>query len=227
MIDADPRPTPPLSRLRTAGRVLAVLALAAGLVAAWQHRASLDPASISTSIGTQPAAPLLFLVAHVAASLLFIPRTALAIAAGMMFGTGMGLVWTTAGSLFGAVAGFLVARYVNAGLVDPESVPKLGPLLLRCEREGWRAVTVLRLIPIVPHALANYALGLTRLSLADFALGSLLGQMPVTIAYVELGAAGEQIMAGKAGWLVPSSIGVAVLALSLILPRLFRRRPAA
>lgn len=227
MTDAAARPTPPLARLRTAGRVLVVLALTAGLILAWQHRGSLDAASISTTIGAQPAAPLIFVVAHIVASLLFIPRTAMGGAAGMMFGTGMGLVWTTLGSLLGAVAGFLLARYVNAGLIDPEAVPRLGPLLLRCEREGWRAVVVLRIIPIVPHSVANYALGLTRLSLADFALGSFLGQIPATVVSVEFGAAGQEILAGKAGWLLPTAIGLVVLALSLALPRLIRRRPAA
>jgi uncharacterized membrane protein YdjX (TVP38/TMEM64 family) len=226
MIDADPRATPPLARFRAAGRVLVLVALVAGLVVAWQYRGALHPAAISTTIAQHPAAPLIFLLAHIAASLLFIPRTALAVAAGLMFGMVMGLVWATLGSVVGATAGFLVARYVNAGLIDPEAIPRLGPLLVRCEREGWRAVVAVRLIPVVPHSLANYALGLTRLSLGDYAFGSLLGQLPMTVAYVELGAAGEDVMAGKAGWLVPTAVGLVALALSLFLPRLLKRRTA-
>ncbi len=72
------------------------------------------------------------------------------------------------------------------------------------EQGGWRAVAGLRLIPVIPHSLANYALGLTRLPLGAYALGSLLGQLPMTIAYVDFGAAGERVMLGTAGWLVPT-----------------------
>ena len=106
--------------------------------------------------------------------------------------------------MLGAVAGFLLARYVNAGLIDPESMPRLGPILQRAEAGGWRAVAALRLIPVLPHSVGNYALGLTRLPLGAYALGSLLGQLPMTIAYVDFGAAGGKIWSGASGWLAPT-----------------------
>jgi uncharacterized membrane protein YdjX (TVP38/TMEM64 family) len=86
----------------------------------------------------------------------------------------------------------------------------------------------LRLVPIIPHSLTNYALGLTRVRLGAFAVGSLVGQLPLTIAYADLGAAGERALRGAADWphavLWPSLIGVAALALSLLIPALARRR---
>jgi hypothetical protein len=102
-------------------------------------------------------------------------------------------------------------------------MPRLGPVLLRAERGGWRAVAALRLVPVIPHSLANYALGLTRLRIGPYALGSLLGQLPMTVAYADFGAAGSSALAGKAGWLAPTLIGLAALALSLALPRLTRQ----
>jgi uncharacterized membrane protein YdjX (TVP38/TMEM64 family) len=183
-----------------------------------------DPIALSGAIAVHPAAPLMFLAIHVAASLLFIPRTILAMAAGLVFGMEWGLVWATIGSVMGAVAGFLVARYVNSGLIDPESMPRLGPMLQRAEAGGWRAVAALRLIPVVPHSLGNYALGLTRLPLGQYALGSLLGQLPMTVAYVEFGAAGGKMWAGAAGWLTPTLVGIAALLASLLLPRMARLR---
>ena len=96
--------------------------------------------------------------------------------------------------MLGAVAGFLIARYVNAGLIEPRVMPRFGPVLQRAEAGGWRAVAALRLIPVLPHSVANYALGLTRLPLGAYALGSLLGQLPMTIAYVDLGAAGGKML---------------------------------
>lgn len=217
---ATPRP---LARLRLVGRALLAVLIAAGVVLVWRHRGLLDPQAISDAIAAQPAAPLVFLAAHVAASLLFLPRTVLAVAAGIAFGTGWGLVWAALGSVLGAVAGFLVARYVNAGMIEPETMPRIGRILQRVEEGGWRSVMALRLIPVVPHSLANYALGLTRLRLGGYALGSLLGQLPMTLAYVDLGAAGGRLWAGQAGWLAPTLIGAAALVASFLLPRFARR----
>jgi uncharacterized membrane protein YdjX (TVP38/TMEM64 family) len=215
---------PPLVQLRRAGRALLLLLLAAGAAYAWHHRGGLNPLSIAGAIAVRPAAPLVFLAAHVAASLLFIPRTMLAVAAGLIFGVWWGLLWAVAGSVLGAVAGFLVARALNDGTIVLESTSRFGPMLLRAEAGGWRSVMALRLIPVVPHSLANYALGLTRLPLGDYALGSALGQLPMTIAYVDLGAAGGRLWAGAAGWLMPTIIGAAALLVSLALPRLARKR---
>ena len=82
--------------------------------------------------------------------------------------------------------------------------------------------------PIVPHSLTNYALGLTGVRLGAYTVGSLLGQLPLTIAYADLGAAGEQVFAGGADWrhqvLWPCLIGLAALLLSLLIPLVARRR---
>lgn len=215
---------PTAADLRRIGRGLVLVLLASGMALAWRHPAAFDPVALAGWVAVHPAAPLAFLALHVAASLLFIPRTVLAMAAGVVFGPAWGLILAALGSVLGAVAGFLLARLVNAGMIEPESMPRIGPILQRAESGGWRAVTALRLIPVLPHSLANYALGLTRLPLGSYALGSLLGQLPMTVAYVDLGTAGGKLWAGGAGWLAPTLVGAAALLLSLVLPRVARFR---
>jgi uncharacterized membrane protein YdjX (TVP38/TMEM64 family) len=215
----------PLSRLRLAGRVMVLGLLAAGIVAVWLNRDALDPNAIRAAIEAHAAvAPLLFLAIHIVASLLFVPRTLLGLVAGGVFDFWWGLVWAATGSVLGAIAGFLIARYVNSGMIDLENLPRLGPVLQRAEAGGWRAVTMLRLIPVIPHSFTNYALGLTRLSLGGYALGSLLGQLPMTVAYVSFGAAGGRAAAGGHDWLMPALVGAAALALSILLPHWQKRR---
>jgi uncharacterized membrane protein YdjX (TVP38/TMEM64 family) len=217
------------SRTRGSGsrgmvRLMLLALVAVGTAIAMHGRGLLDPLAIAAIIGRNPAAPLVFLGLHVAGSLLFVPRTVLAVAAGLVFGMGWGLVWGAAGSVLGAVAGFLIARYLNSGIVDLATYSKIRPVLARIQRGGWRSVAVLRLIPIIPHSLVNYALGLTPIRLLPFAFGSLLGQLPMTIACVDLGAAGERLALGAEGWVMPTVIGAAALALSLLIPTAARRR---
>ena len=210
----------PLSRLRVAGRIMVLGLLAAGIVAVVLNRAALDPNAIRAAIEAHTAlAPLLFLLLHIVASLLFVPRTLMGLVAGGVFDFWWGLMWAATGSVLGAVVGFLIARYVNSGMIDLESLPRLGPMLQRAEAGGWRAVTMLRLIPVIPHSFTNYALGLTRLSLGGYALGSLLGQLPMTLAYVSFGAAGGRVAAGSHDWLLPAAVGAIALAASILLPR--------
>jgi len=214
----------PVLAYRKATRFLVLVFLAAGAVAAWRWRGVIDPVTITAAIDRYPAAPLGFLAIHIAASLLFIPRTLLAVVAGLLFGIGWGIFWAELGSVIGAVTGFLVARYVNSGFVDLDRGARIGPILDRVERGGWRAVAVLRLIPVMPHSLANYGLGLTRLSLGAYVFGSLVGQLPMTVAYVDLGAAGQRLMIGSVAWLEPTLIGLAALSLSLFIPAYSRWR---
>ena len=211
----------PLIGLRRASRLALLGFLAAGAVAAWHWRTILDPATISAAIARYPTAPLGFLAVHIAASLLFVPRTLLAIVAGLLFGVGWGILWAASGSVAGAVAGFLAARHLSSSLDD---WGRFGPIAAQVERGGWRAVAMLRLIPVMPHSVANYGLGLTKLTLSSYALGSLLGQLPMTIAYVDLGAAGERLMVGGANWVEPTLIGLAALSLSLLIPAIGHRR---
>jgi uncharacterized membrane protein YdjX (TVP38/TMEM64 family) len=214
----------PLIGLRRATRLVVLGLIATAAMAAWRWRTVFDPVGITTAIGHYPAAPLGFLAAHIAASLVFVPRTLLAIVAGLLFGTGWGIVWAELGSVAGATAGFLVARYVTSGLIDFQQGSRVRSLSGWVERGGWRAVALLRLIPIMPHSVANYGLGLTALPLGAYAFGSLIGQLPLTIAYVELGAAGERLLAGGTGWIEPTLIGFVALSLSFPFSAYFRWR---
>jgi uncharacterized membrane protein YdjX (TVP38/TMEM64 family) len=209
-------------------RLLPLLVLAAGVAAAWRWRGLFAPLALNSAIAGNPAAPLVFLVLQVAASLFFVPRTLLAAAAGLLFGMWWGLLWAALGSVVGAVAGLLVARYLCTELGWRANPTRLAALLRYAERGGWRMVAMLRLVPIIPHSMTNYALGLTRVQLGPYVVGSLLGQLPLTIAFVDLGAAGERALKGAADWryqvVWPTLIGAAALVVSLLIPLLARRR---
>ena len=100
----------PVLGLRRTARLALLGSLVLGAASAWHWRAILDPITITATIARCPAAPLGFLAVHIVASMLFIPRTLLAIVAGLLFGMGWGIVLAASGSVAGAVAGFLELR---------------------------------------------------------------------------------------------------------------------
>jgi uncharacterized membrane protein YdjX (TVP38/TMEM64 family) len=217
---------PAIGALRRTGQVFVLTLLAAAVAAAWRWRGDFDPLTLTALIRGAPAAPLVFIALHIVASLTFVPRSLLGVAAGLIFGVWWGLFWAAFGSVIGATAGFLLARYVHSSLFDRARWTRFAAILARAERGGWRMVAMIRLVPVIPHSLSNYALGLTRLKLGDYALGSLLGQLPLTIAAVDFGAAGERAMRGAPDWIAPTAIGICALALTIIIPAMARRRQA-
>ena len=59
----------------------------------------------------------------------------------------------------------------------------------RLERRGWLAVGSLRLIPVVPFSVLNYAAALTEVRLFPYALATMIGMTPGTVAVTLMGEA--------------------------------------
>jgi uncharacterized membrane protein YdjX (TVP38/TMEM64 family) len=205
-------------------RLLLLALLLAAIAAGVLFRDSLHSAWLVDVVEDYPAVmPLAFVVVHVCASLIFVPRSVMAVVAGAVFGIGWGALWSISGAMAGALAGFGIARFVNADLVSVERVPGIGPLVQRAAAGGWRLVMISRLIPVLPHALVNYVYGLSRLTVGQYALGSFLGMLPQTMAFAQLGHAGAAALTGQV-WLRSLLWAALLLAGSFLLPRFLPRR---
>jgi uncharacterized membrane protein YdjX (TVP38/TMEM64 family) len=183
------------------------------------HLGRIDPVAIRDIIAGNPLAPLVFILLQIAASLIFIPRTFLGVAAGLMFGFVWGSLLAILGAVAGAAAGFALWRWIGRGQVDLEATPWIGPLIERAERDGWRAVAIVRLIPALPHSVANTALALTRIGWADYLAGSFIGMLPMTLVQVDVGATGEQILNGRGGWIISLSLLAVLFGVSFFIRR--------
>ena len=132
-----------------------------------------------------------FAMVYVAGSVLLLPASSLTLLAGLVYGPIWGtlLVWPTA-TLASAVA-FAVARYFGRSWVTGllENHPKLDAIDQALQDREVEIVGLLRLSPLVPFNLLNYALGLSRVSFPKYVLASALGMLPGTILYVTLGSA--------------------------------------
>jgi uncharacterized membrane protein YdjX (TVP38/TMEM64 family) len=109
--------------------------------------------------------------------------------AGATWGALAGAAIGTPGATLGGCAAFLAGRLVAR---DPAALARGEGRLARWARAigrgGLRLVLLLRLAPVVPFSLLNFAFGATPTRFSHFALGSLVGTIPSQLAYAFLGA---------------------------------------
>jgi uncharacterized membrane protein YdjX (TVP38/TMEM64 family) len=178
------------------GAVLVVVVVARGL----ETRALLESA-LGWIGGLGPWGPVLFVLLYVAATVLLLPAVVLTLGAGAVFGVVTAFAAVSAGATLGAVAAFLVGRYLARDWVARRvaASPRLGAIDAAVAREGWKIVLLTRLSPAFPFVLLNYAYGLTRVSLRHYALASWIGMMPGIALYAYLGSLAGDLAAAAAG----------------------------
>ncbi len=146
-----------------------------------------------------PWGPVAFMAGYVLATVAFVPGSVLTLAAGAIFGLASGTLYVFVAASLGACAAFALARTVARGAIERrlEGNARFIAIDRAIAAEGRKIVFLLRLSPIFPFSLLNYALGLTRVRFRDYALAC-LGMLPGTLLYVYLGAlAGDA--AGRGG----------------------------
>jgi uncharacterized membrane protein YdjX (TVP38/TMEM64 family)/rhodanese-related sulfurtransferase len=184
----------------------------------------LDPALVEATMRDLGAwAPVGHVVLFALGTIVFLPGAIFGLAGGVLFGPLWGTILNLAGATLGATAAFLVGRFVAADWVRGRAGPRLQRLIDGVEAEGWRFVAFVRLVPLFPFNLTNYALGLARISLRDYVLASAICMLPGTLAYAWLGYAGREAAAGNAAAIRYGLLALAVLAAAAFAPRLIRR----
>jgi uncharacterized membrane protein YdjX (TVP38/TMEM64 family)/rhodanese-related sulfurtransferase len=211
--------------MRSAAPRLALVVLLAAM-AVWLvlNRDKMDPTVLDAwmeGIGTW--APLAYVALFTIATVAFVPGAIFGLAGGALFGPLWGSILNLLGATAGATIAFLVARYVASDWVRRRTGPRVKRLIEGVEAEGWRFVAFVRLVPLFPFNLSNYALGLTRIPLRDYVLTSLLCMVPGVVAYAWLGHAGRSALAGEADAIRYALLALGLFAAIALLPRLLRR----
>jgi uncharacterized membrane protein YdjX (TVP38/TMEM64 family) len=141
------------------------------------------------AISVGPWFPLAFLGAQVVVTVLPFPRTAFTLAAGLLFGPALGVAIAVTASTVSALLALLAVRGLGWQLNNLVSHPAVEAVDTRlCER-GWPAVLSLRLIPMVPFSVLNYAAGASSVRVLPYLLATVAGLLPGTTAVVVLGDA--------------------------------------
>jgi uncharacterized membrane protein YdjX (TVP38/TMEM64 family) len=149
---------------------------------------------------------VLFGLLYAVATLAPLPKNVFAALAGLLFGLVEGVVVVLLAALLGASAAFWLGKLLGREAVERFTgarVARVGALL---RRRGLLAVLAVRLVPVLPFTAINYAAGLTAVRTRDYIIGTAIGIIPGTIAFVALGAYGTT----PGSW--PFLIAVLVLA---------------
>ncbi len=205
-------------------RELLAVVLLSGMALSLIYRDRLDIEQLRSMVEASGGwGPALFVLVYALATVLFVPGSLLTLTGGLLFGPVWGTLLNLSGATLGATAAFLLSRYLAGDWVERHTDGRLSRLREGVEAEGWRFVAFVRLVPLFPFNLLNYALGLTRIPLGSYAFVSALAMLPGALAYSWLGYLGGEAASGSEDLVRKLLVGLALLAVALFLPCVWLR----
>lgn len=163
---------------------------------------------------------LIYGAAYVAALVVMVPAAPFTIGAGLIFGL-WGFPLALLSATVGASLAFLVSRHMLRGRIAGmiASRPALRAVDRAVAVEGWRVVGLLRLSPLLPFNLQNYALGATGVGFWPYVAATGIGIAPGSLLYVYLGAIGRSSGGGALKWAFAALGLVATIAAAVLVGR--------
>jgi uncharacterized membrane protein YdjX (TVP38/TMEM64 family) len=156
-----------------------------------------------------------------------VPASIMIMAAGTIYGFEKGVLLSSLGLSIGALLGFLASRSLFRDAARRWVSERLSLRRIDADiaEHGWKVVALVRLSPVAPFGITSYALGLTRLRLVDYLLGT-IGSLPAMMAYVYIGVLARTAVYGSSGTLIPwvrlAVTGLGVVATVAVAVHTFR-----
>lgn len=168
---------------------------------------------------------LIYGLAYAGALVVLLPAAPFTIGAGLIYGF-WGFPLALLSATLGASLAFLVSRHLVRARVARIIAGR--PALQAVDRavadEGWRVVGLLRLSPLVPFNLQNYALGATSVGFWPYVAATAVGTTPGCLLYVYLGVVGKvSTDAGALRWAFVALGFMATVAVAVLVGRRARR----
>ena len=161
-----------------------------------------------------------FVFGYALVTLTPVPKNVVSIAAGFAWGLALGVGLVMLGALLGAAFAFMLGRALGRDAIERFTGAKVKMVDDLLRRRGLLSMIGVRLIPVLPFTVINYAAGLTAVRIRDYAIGTTIGIIPGTIVYVAVGAYGAELNGGFF-----AALGVlGVLTIGGILAAYFLRR---
>jgi len=205
-------------------RISLLLLLVAGITTAVIYRDQFDATALENWVNNAGSAgPVVFMLIYAIGTVLFLPGAVLTLAGGALFGPVFGTFYNLTAATIGAMISFLAARYLAHDWVEKKTAGRMKALKQGVEGEGWKFVAFVRLVPLFPFNVLNYALGLTKIKFSHYSIATYIFMLPGAIAYTYLGYVGREAVAGGDGLIQKIMLAIALLALVAFLPSLIGR----
>ncbi|MCK5427722.1 MAG: TVP38/TMEM64 family protein [Thermodesulfovibrionia bacterium] len=164
-------------------------------------------------------APFLYM-AVMALAVIFspIPSMPLDIAAGAFFGAFLGTVYSVTGAFIGANISFIIARHLGRNFIERFLGGHINFCTYCSDKILTKIVLLSRLLPIVSFDVVSYGAGLTKMSLKNFSLATVIGMIPLTFIYNYFGSV---FVFGKGLTVI---LGLVMVVFFFIIPRWFERK---
>ncbi len=212
-------------RLRVLLALLGVLLLVA-LVVVGVEQGWVDAEALANwleSVSSHWWAPIAFVGIYILINVLMLPGTPLTLVAGVAWGWAEGGLWVMVGSTLGAALPFLIARS-GAPAVERLIQKRAGRLYSRLQNEGFITLLLMRLVPIFPYNVLNYASGLSGLRFREYLLATFLGTIPGVFIYTYLADSLKKGLLSPGDAFLRILIAGVLLAGLVIVTRLMSRR---
>ncbi|MDH5600840.1 MAG: VTT domain-containing protein [Gammaproteobacteria bacterium] len=201
-------------------RIILLLVLIAGITTVIIYRDQLDAAVLESWINEAGIlGPLVFMFIYIIGTVFFLPGSVLTLAGGALFGPVYGTFYNLTGATIGAAISFLIARYMLSDYVEKKTGGRMKQLKDGVEKEGWRFIAFVRLVPLFPFNLLNYALGLTRIKFSHYVIASYICMLPGGLAYTYFGYIGKEAATGGEGLIQKGLMALALVAVIIFIPR--------
>jgi uncharacterized membrane protein YdjX (TVP38/TMEM64 family) len=170
-------------------------------------------------------------LAYVAAAALSLPvGVLLTLACGFLFGRWVGTAVVVVSASAGATLAFLAARYLLAEWARARMGGRAAALLRGFGEDAFHYLLFLRLVPVFPFWLVNLAPALTPVRTRTFFVATLVGIVPGTFVYANLGTSLARIESPRdlvSGTTLAALALLGALSLVPILVRRLRTRDPA
>jgi uncharacterized membrane protein YdjX (TVP38/TMEM64 family) len=137
-------------------------------------------------------APIIYVALYTVATVLVLPSTPLNLTGGAIFGPWLGTLWTSIAAVIAAVVAFAFTRTVGRQIIAQKLAGRWQAMDAEMRLGGLFYMFAIRLLPLIPYGLVNFAAGLTSIRFRDYLLGTMLGTVPGVLPFVMLGSFGLQ-----------------------------------
>ena len=128
---------------------------------------------------------VLYIGIFIVAAVFSLPASVVTITGGIVFGPILGAILALTGSTLGALAAFIVARYIARDFI----VGKFGNNVIfkkveeGVAKNGRDFLMITRLVPVFPYNIQNYAYGVTNINVVMYTVVSFITMAPGAFIY--------------------------------------------